>query len=182
MGKFASDIAKYKKYSGKNSLVLLLTQQGLWALFVYRSGNAIYRSSLPSALKSVVLLFWIVWQKWIEIVAGISIPYSATIGHSFYIGHFGGIILNSKTVIGDNCNISQGVTIGVSGRGEQRGVPIIGNEVYMGARATIAGKISVGDGAVIGANSLVVKNVAVGTTVVGVPAEKISTNDSSAYI
>jgi serine O-acetyltransferase len=182
MGKFATDIAKYKKYSGKNSLVLFFTQQGLWALFVYRSGNAIYRSSLPSLFKSVLLIFWVLWQKWIEISTGISIPYSASIGHSFYIGHFGGIIINANATIGNNCNISQGVTIGVSGRDEKRGVPVIGNHVYMGARSTIAGKITVGDGAVIGANSLVVGDVAQGTTVVGVPAVMVNTNDSSAYI
>ncbi|MFC7356880.1 serine O-acetyltransferase [Jejudonia soesokkakensis] len=182
MGKFATDIAKYKKYSGKNSLVLLLTQQGLWALFVYRTGNAIYRSAIPSFVKSFVLLFWVLWQKWIEIVTGISIPYSASIGHSFYIGHFGGIIINANAKIGTNCNISQGVTIGVSGRGKKRGVPVIGNNVYMGARATIAGNITVGDDVVIGANSLVVKDVVNGITVVGVPATQVSTHDSSAYI
>lgn len=179
---FTLDLKKYKKYSGKNSFVLFFTQQGLWALFVYRFFNAVYRSKLPKIIKSVVLLFGVLYQKWIEIVTGISIPYSARIGHSFYIGHFGNIIINSKSTIGDNCNISQGVTIGVSGRGEKRGVPVIGNHVYIGANATIAGAITVGDGAVIGANSLVVSNVAARTTVVGVPAEQVSSNDSNDYI
>ncbi|MDP5101339.1 MAG: serine acetyltransferase, partial [Nonlabens sp.] len=83
---------------------------------------------------------------------------------------------------GSHCNISQGVTIGVSGRGEHRGVPVIGNNVYIGANATIAGKIIVGNRAVIGANSLVINDVAEGTTVVGVPALKVSDNDSASYI
>jgi len=121
-------------------------------------------------------------QKYIEIVTGIQLPYSATVGHKFYIGHFGGIIINANAVIGDNCNISQGVTIGVSGRGAHRGVPVVGDNVYIGANATIAGDITIGNNAVIGANSLVVKDVEEATTVVGVPAKVVSTNDSKGYI
>ncbi|MFT7073691.1 serine O-acetyltransferase [Patiriisocius sp. Uisw_017] len=179
---FNSDLNKYKKYSGKPSLVLLLTQQGLWALFVYRSGHRIYKSKLPKLFKKPLLILWVLWQKLIEISAGISIPYTAIIGHSFYIGHFGGIIVNANAVIGDNCNISQGVTIGVSGKGAQRGVPILGNNIYIGAGAIVAGKINIGDGAVIGANSLVIRDVASGTTVVGVPAKMVSESNSNEYI
>lgn len=182
MSRFGLDIKKYKGYAGKGTIILLLTQQGLWALFVYRLSNAIYRGQLPGVIKKVLLFFAVLYQKWIEIVTGIALPYSATIGHSFYIGHFGQIIVNAKSVIGDNCNISQGVTIGVSGRGENRGVPTIGNNVYIGANATIAGAITVGDNVVVGANSLVIKDVPFGTTVLGVPAEVISNNDSSEYI
>ncbi len=182
MSRFGSDIKKYKRYSGKGTLVLLITQQGLWALFVYRISNSIFRSNLPSVLKKILLFFCVLYQKWIEIITGISLPYSATIGKSFYIGHFGQIIVNANSVIGDNCNISQGITIGVSGRGDNRGVPRIGNNVYMGANATIVGNIAIGNDVVIGANSLVVKDVPSGTTVLGVPAEVISKNDSSDYI
>lgn len=182
MGKFNSDIKKYKKYSGKNTLVLFFTQQGLWALFVYRINNAIYRSGLPGIFKIPLLLLCTLSQKWIEIICGISLPYSASIGSGFYIGHFGNIIVNASAVIGDNCNIAQGVTIGVSGRGDKRGVPTIGNNVYMGCNATIAGNIQVGDNAVIGANSLVVSDVPPSTTVVGVPAKVVNSNDSTAYI
>jgi len=92
------------------------------------------------------------------------------------------IIINAKAVIGKNCNISQGVTIGVSGRGEHRGVPIIGDQVYIGANATIAGAIQVGSHAVIGANSLVIQDVGASTTVLGVPAVKVSDNNSAGYV
>ncbi len=182
MANFSSDLRKYKQYSGKNSLTLLLTQQGLWAICIYRINHSIYSCKLPKILKLFLLFFCVISQKNIEIITGISLPYSAKIGHSFYIGHFGNIILNSKTVIGNNCNISQGVTVGVSGKNEKRGVPIIGNNVYIGANATVVGKIFVGDNAVIGANSLVVEDVPESTTVVGVPAKLVSKNDSSGYI
>ncbi|NER12167.1 serine acetyltransferase [Leptobacterium flavescens] len=182
LNKFRKDIERYKAYSGKNSLVLLFTQQGLWALCVYRINNSIYSSSLPGIFKKILLFFGLLWQKWIEIICGISIPYSARIGEGFYIGHFGNIIINSDVEIGRNCNISQGVTIGVSGRGEKRGVPSIGDHVYMGANAVIAGKIKVGDNSVIAANSLVVSDVDPGCTYLGVPAVKINNNNSEAYI
>ncbi|WP_299367868.1 serine acetyltransferase [Winogradskyella sp.] len=183
MSLFRTDIIKYKRYSNnKSSIILILTTQGLWALFVYRLSNRIFRSKLPALLKKPLLIIAVLWQKWIEIVAGISIPYSVKIGHSFYIGHFGNIIINTNAVIGDNCNISQGVTIGVSGREDRRGVPVIGNNVYIGANAVLAGKIKVGDNVVIGANSLVVDDLEANATYLGVPAKRINDSTSSGYI
>ena len=126
--------------------------------------------------------FAVVWQKWIEIVTGISLPYTAKIGSEFYIGHFGNIIINAAAEIGDNCNVSQGVTIGVSGRGDQRGIPIIGNNVYIGANSVVAGKITIGNNVVIGANSFVNRNIDSNSTVLGVPAKKVSDNSSVDYI
>ena len=128
------------------------------------------------------MFFGLLSQKIIEIVTGISIPASAKIGHSFYIGNFGGIILNAKTIIGNNCNISQGVTIGVSGLNEKRGVPIIKNNVYIGANCVLAGKIIIEDNVLIGACSLVNTNVATNSVMLGVPAIKISEKGSFDYI
>lgn len=182
MGLFNTDIKKYKKYSGKSTLILLLTQQGLWALFNYRFAHSVYKSTLPKIFKIPVLLLCVFWQKWVEIIAGITIPYTAIIGHSFYIGHYGGIIINANAKIGANCNVSQGVTIGVSGKESNRGVPTIGDNVYMGANATVAGKIIIGNNVVIGANSLVNRDVPDNSTVVGVPASVVSNANSNAYI
>ncbi|MCF4102135.1 serine O-acetyltransferase [Gillisia sp. M10.2A] len=179
---FRTDLIKYKRYSGKSAMRLLLTQQGLWAILVYRINNSIFNTKLPNLFKNILLFFGLVSQKWIEILTGISLPYSATIGSQFYIGHFGGIIINSKAVIGKNCNISQGVTIGVSGRGLKRGIPVIGNNVYIGANAVIAGEIQIGDNVVVAANSLVVNSVPDNCTVVGVPAAVVSQNNSEAYL
>lgn len=182
MNLFLTDIKKYKNYSGKSSLVLILTTQGLWALFVYRSSNHIYKSKLPIIIKKPLLLVSIFFQKWIEIVSGISIPYSCSIGHSFYIGHFGGIIINSNAIIGNNCNISQGVTIGVSGRGNKRGVPILDDNIYIGANAVLAGNIKIGSNCAIAANSLVIESIEKNSTVIGVPAKIINNLGSKGYI
>lgn len=179
---FKKDLKKYKRYSNKSSIVLILSTQGLWALLVYRISNSIYMSNLPRILKKILLLLAVLFQKIIEVTAGISIPYTASIGDSFYIGHFGGIILNANTIIGNNCNIAQGVTIGVSGRGTKRGVPVIKNNVYIGVNAVIVGKIDVGNNCVIAANSLVTESIDDNSTVIGVPAKVINKNSSKGYI
>lgn len=178
----SADFSKYKKYSGRSTIYLLFTQQGLWAIIVYRLFNIIHSGKLPQFFKKILLILGVFCQKGVEVLTGISLPYSASIGKEFYIGHFGGIIINSKAVIGNNCNISQGVTIGVSGRGERRGVPRIGNNVYIGANAVIVGPIEIGDNVLIGANSLVTESIEANVTVVGVPAKKINDAGSNGYI
>lgn len=176
-----SDYNKYKKY-GANGFVIVFFTQGFWAQFQYRVAHFFHIKVTLQPFRILMMLPLYFWQKFIEILTGISIPASATIGHSFYIAHFGGIILNSNTVIGNNCNISQGVTIGVSGLDEKRGVPIIGNNVYIGANAVIAGKIKVSDNSLIGACSLVNNNVPENGVVVGVPAVLVSDKSSKGYI
>ncbi len=175
-----TDYKKYKKYGGTFFSIVFLTQ-GFWAIFQYRIAHFVYRLPLP-VFKTIFQFICLLWQKVIEITTGISIPASVQIGHSFYIGHFGGIILNPRTVIGYNCNLSQGVTIGVSGQGESRGVPKLGNNVYVGANAVIVGKIFVGDHVLIGACSLVNTNVAANSVMLGVPAVQVSDKSSEGYI
>ena len=175
-----SDYKKYKKYGG-NFISILFFTQGFWAIVQYRVANSVHKMKIP-IVKQLLQFICLLWQKGIEITTGISIPASVQIGPSFYIGHFGGIILNAKTCIGNNCNISQGVTIGVSGIAEKRGVPIIGNNVYIGANAVLAGNIIVGDHALIGACSLVNSNVNPNSVMLGVPAVKISEKGSEGYI
>lgn len=180
---YRQDIARYQLHRGKKAVLsILLTEQGLWALFQYRIASALYRSHLPARLKMLLLVPAVISQKWIEIIAGITIPYQASIGPGLYIGHFGNIVLGTELIMGHTCNISQGVTIGVSGRGEKSGVPHIGNRVYIAANAVVVGKITVGDDSVIAANSLVTRDVSAHTTVMGVPASQINTHGSEAYL
>jgi serine O-acetyltransferase len=180
---YKQDMARYKSYrTNKPLFMFLLTEQGLWALLQYRIASAMYRSHLPHLIKAPLLALAIVWLKFIEMATGISIPCQATIGPGLYIGHFGNIFVSEDAVIGHTCNISQGVTIGVSGRGQRRGVPRIGNRVYIAANAVIVGKITIGDDAVIAANSLVTTDVTAHTTVMGVPAQLKSTHGSEAYL
>jgi serine O-acetyltransferase len=91
-------------------------------------------------------------------------------------------VVNGRAVIGADCCICQGVTVGVSGRGEKRGVPVIGDGVYFGVNAVVVGKISVGDDVLIAANSLVNRDVPSHCTVLGVPAAIVSEKGSEEYL
>lgn len=113
---------------------------------------------------------------------GISIPYTTSIGSGFYIGHFGGIVVNEKSVIGRNCNISHGVTLGVANRGRNKGCPTIGDNVYIGPGAKIVGAVRVGSNVAIGANCVVTRDIPDGSVVVGVPGRVISHQGSAGYV
>jgi serine O-acetyltransferase len=183
---YRQDIQRYTQYAGKRTyrktLLLLATEQGLWALFQYRVSVAARQLHLPGPAKKLLLLLLLAWRKLVEILTGISLPDRAVIGPGLYIGHFGPIVIHPDVRIGHTCNISQGVTIGVSGKRASRGVPSLGNHVYIGANAVVVGNITVGDNAVVGANSLVRADVLPNTTVVGVPARQVSTEGSDEYI
>ena len=86
---------------------------------------------------------------------GFQIPYATNIGRGLYLGHLGSIIVNYKAQLGDNVNLSQGVTIGIANRGEKAGVPVIGNNVWIGANAVVVGGINIGNDVMIAPNSFV---------------------------
>jgi serine O-acetyltransferase len=113
---------------------------------------------------------------------GIAISRDVRIGSGFYIGHFGGIVVNEGVVIGDNCNLSQGVTLGQVNRGERVGCPVIGNNVYIAPGAKIIGRVHVGDDTAIGANAVVLNDVTPHTSVGGIPARPISDHGSEGYV
>lgn len=89
----------------------------------------------------------------------IQIPRQTQIGKGLYIGHFGGIIINDKVVIGQNCNLSHNITIGQENRGTKKGTPKLGNKVWIGTGSVIVGKIIIGDNVLIAPNSFVNFNV-----------------------
>lgn len=113
---------------------------------------------------------------------GISIPYNARIGPGLYIGHHGGIVINSDVVIGRDCNINHDVTIGMKYGGRNPGVPVIGDRVYLGPGCKVIGGICLGNDVVVGANSVVVDSAPASSVVAGVPAKKISSKGSSDYV
>lgn len=176
-----SDYNKYKNYGSGFFGIVFLTQ-GFWAIFQYRIARYLHLKIQIQPFKIIVKYGMIFWRKHIEILTGISIPATANIGHSFYIGHYGAIIFNDDVVLGNNCNVSQGVTLGISGWNEKRGIPTIGDNVFIGPNATVVGKINVGSGVMICANSFVNADVDSNQTVLGVPAQVISTKGSKDYI
>jgi serine O-acetyltransferase len=113
---------------------------------------------------------------------GISIPCNTEIGPGFYIGHFGGIIVNSNVIIGKNCNINQGVTIGAAYGGKNPGTPIILDNIYLGPGSKIFGGITIGNHVAVGANCVVAKSIPDYGVVVGIPGELVSMKGSSEYV
>ena len=110
--------------------------------------------------------YWI-----LSILTGINIPRTTKIGKGLRIHHYGCIIINSYSVIGDNCTIRHEVTIG--NRNSDRDCPIIGNNCNIGAGAKILGAIKIGSNVDIGANAVVITDVPDNCIAVGVPARII---------
>jgi len=107
------------------------------------------------------------------------IGWKATIGGGFVIVHAGGIAINNETVIGDNCTVYHGATIGMEFRGPRRGNPTIGNRVWIGANATVVGNITVGDDVLIAPSAFVNFNVPSHSIVLGNPARIIARDNAT---
>jgi serine O-acetyltransferase len=143
-------------------------RQGLWVMTVYRFGR--WRYGLRSPLLRVPMSFlYKLARTAMHILTGIDLPCEARVGRRLRIDHFGGIVVSGDAVIGDDVVLRNGVTIGLK-RTNERGAPVIGNSVDIGAGAKILGAIRIGDGAVIGANAVVLQDVPAGAVAVGIPA------------
>jgi len=112
----------------------------------------------------------------------IAISHHVQIGSGLYLGHVMNIVISDHARIGRNCNVSHGVTIGQVNRGERKGTPIIGDNVYIGPGATVIGSVRIGNNVAIGANAVITKDVPDNAVVAGVPGRVISLNGSTAYV
>lgn len=146
-----------------------LLAQGFWALQVYRFGH--FRYNFKSKLVRISLgVMHLLLSKLCEIFFGISIGVSAKIGRRLVIEHFGSIIVHGCAVIGDDCVIRQGVTIGNRRSDKPLDAPVIGARVSIGAGAKILGHVIIGDDVDVGANAVVISDVPANHIAVGVPA------------
>ena len=143
-------------------------RQGLWVMAVYRFGRWRY-GVRPPWLRRPLSFVYKLLKLLSQILTGIDLPCEVTVGRRLLIEHFGGIIISGDTVLGDDVVIRNGVTIGLKRTGE-RGAPVIGNRVDIGAGAKILGAVRIGDDVVIGANAVVITDVPPNSLAVGVPA------------
>lgn len=145
------------------------TRPGFRAIAIYRFG--VWRMNVESKLLraplSVVYRFLF---RYVRNHYGIELPYSARVGRRVVFEHQHGIVIHGNAVIGDDCIIRQGVTIGNRRLDRPFEAPTLGARVNVGAGAKILGGLTIGDGAVIGANSVVLRDVDSGALAVGVPA------------
>lgn len=123
-----------------------------------------------------------IWFKRLQVKFGYQIPHTVKIGRGLFLGHFGNIVVNQAAVLGENCNVAQGVTIGNVSRGSRIGCPVIGDRVWIGANAVIVGKIIVGNDVLIAPLTLVNFDVPDNSVVAGNPAKIVSNNGSKGYI
>jgi len=170
------------RYAGKTGFSILLYhylfEPGFRYSFWLRTCAFLYTKPV---LRIFFAFTWLILRH-LENKFGISISFRTKIDSGLYIGHFGGIVVNKKAVIGKNCNISHLVTIGVVNTGTRKGYPVIGDNVFIGPGAKIIGSITIGNNSAISPNSVVTEDVPENATVVAIPPRMVFLNGSQGYI
>jgi serine O-acetyltransferase len=162
-----SDILAVKERdpASRGSLEIFLLNQGLHAILLYRISHFLY-------LRGHRILAHIV-SNIARFFTGIEIHPAAIIGKGLLIDHGMGVVIGATAIIGDDCTLFQGVTLGGRGNSKGKRHPTLQNGVFVGAGAKILGDIEIGDNAKIGANAVVLSDVPENATAVGVPARII---------
>ncbi|KAA6183651.1 serine O-acetyltransferase [Thiohalocapsa marina] len=151
--------------AARNAFEILTTYPGLHAVLTHRLSHALWRRGLKwpaRMLSNIARLF-----------TGIEIHPGAQIGRRFFIDHGMGVVIGETAVVGDDCTLYHGVTLGGTTWQKGKRHPTLGCDVVVGAGAKVLGPIEIGNGARIGSNAVVVKAVPPGGTVVGVPGRVI---------
>jgi len=175
-----SDLFRYYgACSYKEFLKGYLKHPGFRYTFYLRFGEYCHDKSF---LRYLIYPFVKLIHKRLTFRYGISIPIGTDIGYGLYIGHFGGIVINGKAVIGNNCNLSQGVTLGEIPFGDNAGSPVIGDSVYLAPGSKVIGGIQVSNFSIIAPNSVLHRSIDQHSVVSGIPANVVSTNGSRGYI
>ncbi|MBK1620539.1 serine O-acetyltransferase [Lamprobacter modestohalophilus] len=151
--------------AARNAFEVLTTYPGLHAVMMHRVSHAL----------------WLRGFKWLarmlsnlaRLLTGIEIHPGAELGRRFFIDHGMGVVIGETAVVGDDCTLYHGVTLGGTSWQKGKRHPTLGRDVVVGAGAKVLGPIAIGDGARIGSNAVVVKPVPAGGTVVGVPGRVI---------
>ncbi|MFM8854916.1 MAG: serine O-acetyltransferase [Actinomycetota bacterium] len=149
------DTALRKDPSARNRLEVALTFPGIHAVWGYRIAHFLWRSRLKLLAR--------IYANWVRTVTGIEIHPAAEIGRRFFIDHGMGVVIGETAVIGDDVMIYHDVTLGSTKYMKGKRHPTIEKGVVIGAGARVLGPITIGEGARISANSLVVRDVAART-------------------
>jgi serine O-acetyltransferase len=158
-------VVKAKDPAARSSLEILLTYSGLHAVLYYRIAHKFYKKRLFTLARII--------SQHARRRTGIEIHPGAEIGRGFFIDHGMGVVIGETTVIGDNCLIYQGVTMGGTGKDKGKRHPTLGNNILVGSGAKVLGPINIGDNSKIAANAVVLKDVPPDSTAVGVPAQVV---------
>lgn len=157
--------AKANDPAATGTLAILLAYPGLHAVWFHRITHAAWTRGFTLTARLVAHLS--------RFVTGVEIHPAATVGDRFFIDHGMGTVIGETSIIGDDVVMYHGVTLGGKSSKPEKRHPTVGDDVTLGADATLIGDIAIGDNATVGAGAVVVDDVAPGTTVAGVPAEPI---------
>ena len=153
---------------------IVLYSVGTHAVWRYRVNHWLYQHGLKN------LALWL--SKRCRIKLGVDIHPAATIGRRFAIDHGIGVVIGSTAIIGDDCMIYQGATLGMTGRqlyGKRH--PTLGNNVLIGANAIVLGNVTIADNAKVGAGAVVVNDVPANMTVAGIPATVVRNRNETKF-
>lgn len=150
---------------------IITTYPGVHAVLIHRLGHRCWNANLKWLARFIAFI-----GRWLT---GIEIHPAAVIGRRFFIDHGMGVVIGETTIIGDDCTLYHGVTLGGTTWNKGKRHPTLHNGVVIGAGAKVLGPIEIGAGARVGSNSVVLKSVPAGVTVVGIPAHVIDDKTKS---
>jgi serine O-acetyltransferase len=150
---------------GVSSFEILASWAGVQALLAHRVAHALYEAGVPLAPRAIAFGS--------RAVTGIEIHPAARIGDEFFIDHGSGVVIGETAEIGDRVTLYQGVTLGGTGFARGKRHPTIGDDVTIGSGAKLLGPVTVGHGAKVGANTVVINDVPPRSTVVGNPGHPV---------
>jgi serine O-acetyltransferase len=151
--------------AARGPLDVILSYPGFHAIVAHRIIHKLYGTGvplLPRFLSNIV-----------RFTTGIEIHPAARIGKRFFIDHGMGVLIGETAEVGNDVTLYKGVTLGGTSLGGGKRHPTVGNNVVVGTNASILGAITIGDGARVGAGSVVVRDVPPNATVVGIPARVV---------
>lgn len=151
--------------ASRGILEIILTNQGVHAIWLYRIAHLFYINNFRFIARIISQIS--------RFFTGIEIHPAAIIGRGLLIDHGMGVVIGETAIIGDNCTIFHGVTLGGTGKERGKRHPTLCDNVFVGAGAKILGNIVIGNNVKIGANAVVLHNVPDGATAVGMPARVV---------
>lgn len=167
MHTIAEDIRTVQEHdpAAQNSLVIFLSYPGLHAKWLHTPARWLWDHHARGLAR--------VLSQIARALTGVEIHPAATIGRRLFIDHAMGVVIGETTVIGNDCVLYQGVTLGGTGKESGKRHPTLGDRVTVGTGAKVLGNIRIGDDSKIGGNSVVVKDVPPQSTVVGIPGRVV---------
>jgi len=150
---------------GVGTAEILSSWAGVQALLAHRVSHALYQAGVPLLPRGISFAS--------RAVTGVEIHPAATIGEEFFIDHGSGVVIGETAEIGDRVTLYQGVTLGGTGFARGKRHPSVSDDVTIGSGAKLLGPVTVGHGAQVGANTVVIEDVPPNSTVVGNPGHPV---------